>query len=181
MPCSQVDPNCIECQNLTNGGDPTAYSNQGFNCLQCSPGYVLNNSICELTTPPPPTPTNQTCGYGILEGTEQCDDGNSLNSHGCSLLCIVEVNFICTNIYNNISQLTSKCLYTGTIYLNIIDIQKSDSANQINILIDIRTKRYAFVGHSRFGKDGCLVKYDKFWILLSCAELRWDLYYCSPL
>ncbi len=143
MSCSQVDPYCIKCQNLTNGGDPAAYSNQGFNCLQCSTGYVLNNSICELTTPPPPpppTPTNQTCGNGNLEVTEQCDDGNSLNSDGCSLLCIVEVNFICTSVNNNMRQLTSKCLYTGNIYLNIIDIQKSDSANQINIVINYGPK-----------------------------------------
>ncbi len=38
------------------------------------------------------------------------------------------------------SQLTSKCLYTGTIYLNIININKSDSANQIHILIDYGPK-----------------------------------------
>lgn len=70
---------------MTNGGDPAAYSNQGFNCLQCSLGYVLNNSICATS----PTPTNQICSNGILEGTEQCDDGNSLNADGCSLLCMI--------------------------------------------------------------------------------------------
>lgn len=51
MSCSQFDPYCVKCQNLTNGGDPAAYSNQGFNCLQCSLGYVLNNSICATSLP----------------------------------------------------------------------------------------------------------------------------------
>lgn len=32
------------------------------------------------------------CGDGSINGEEECDDGNNLDSDGCSALCIVEVN-----------------------------------------------------------------------------------------
>jgi cysteine-rich repeat protein len=31
------------------------------------------------------------CGNGILEGSEECDDGNNLNGDGCSSLCKNEI------------------------------------------------------------------------------------------
>ena len=31
---------------------------------------------------------NQTCGNGVKEGTEQCDDGNKVNGDGCSEICV---------------------------------------------------------------------------------------------
>ena len=31
---------------------------------------------------------NQTCGNGVQEGTEQCDDGNKTNGDGCSEICV---------------------------------------------------------------------------------------------
>jgi MYXO-CTERM domain-containing protein len=30
------------------------------------------------------------CGNGVLEGTEQCDDGNLVSGDGCSALCSIE-------------------------------------------------------------------------------------------
>lgn len=35
------------------------------------------------------------CGDGILQGDEQCDDGNTLSFDGCNALCQVEVDFRC--------------------------------------------------------------------------------------
>jgi cysteine-rich repeat protein len=32
-----------------------------------------------------------TCGNGQLEGAEQCDDGNTVNGDGCSLICRFEL------------------------------------------------------------------------------------------
>ena len=32
----------------------------------------------------------QTCGNNVIEGTEQCDDGNNLNGDGCSAICELE-------------------------------------------------------------------------------------------
>ena len=37
-----------------------------------------------------------TCGNGILEGLEGCDDGNTLDGDGCTSTCEVELGFACT-------------------------------------------------------------------------------------
>lgn len=73
-------------------------------CSQCSAGYIpnANGSACVVE----PCNTSCTCGGfvlplvngscstlcgdGIKAGTEQCDDGNLLNSDGCSSLCVTE-------------------------------------------------------------------------------------------
>ncbi|CAD7701100.1 unnamed protein product [Ostreobium quekettii] len=36
------------------------------------------------------------CGDGILEGTEECDDGNKASHDGCSKVCTVEQGYICS-------------------------------------------------------------------------------------
>ncbi len=38
------------------------------------------------------------CGNGIREGTEQCEDRNSLSGDGCSASCAVEAGFTCTGV-----------------------------------------------------------------------------------
>ena len=39
---------------------------------------------------PDAAPPNPVCGNGALEGTEQCDDGNTANGDGCSSTCTTE-------------------------------------------------------------------------------------------
>jgi cysteine-rich repeat protein len=36
-----------------------------------------------------------TCGNGVLDGTEQCDDGNLESGDGCSRICQIESNYDC--------------------------------------------------------------------------------------
>ena len=36
-----------------------------------------------------------TCGNGVLDGTEQCDDGNADSGDGCSKICQIESNYDC--------------------------------------------------------------------------------------
>lgn len=49
----------------------------------------------EGTPVPPPT---QTCGNGVTEGTETCDDNNTNNGDGCSATCQIEVpSAVCGN------------------------------------------------------------------------------------
>ena len=38
------------------------------------------------------------CGNGILEATEQCDDGNTVNKDGCDSTCLIEFNLAKCNI-----------------------------------------------------------------------------------
>ena len=40
-------------------------------------------------------PATSNCGNGVLDQSEQCDDGNSENSAGCSRICQIENNFEC--------------------------------------------------------------------------------------
>ena len=43
------------------------------------------NNTVSVEFPPKPS----VCGNGIVEGTEQCDDGNTQDSDGCSSICIL--------------------------------------------------------------------------------------------
>jgi cysteine-rich repeat protein len=38
-----------------------------------------------------------TCGNGVIDPGEQCDDGNTVNGDGCNALCQVEANWLCPN------------------------------------------------------------------------------------
>jgi cysteine-rich repeat protein len=40
-------------------------------------------------------PATSNCGNGVLDQSEQCDDGNSESSDGCSRICQIENNFEC--------------------------------------------------------------------------------------
>ncbi|TMA57855.1 MAG: DUF4215 domain-containing protein, partial [Deltaproteobacteria bacterium] len=46
------------------------------------------------------------CGDGLVEGSEQCDDGNTANGDGCSSICTLESGFSCSG---NPSVCTSAC------------------------------------------------------------------------
>ena len=58
--------------------------------------------VVKLDALPPATPdagvdrpSGGTCGDGIIERSEQCDDGNTTSSDGCSRICQIEANWDC--------------------------------------------------------------------------------------
>lgn len=55
-------------------------------------------------------PTNLcvTCGDGFLQGSEVCDDNNTVSGDGCSPACYVESGWICESPLNNF-DLKSLC------------------------------------------------------------------------
>jgi len=55
-------------------------------------GIVRLNDDDGLRDPAPanPTPTDPVCGDGVIEGGEQCDDGNTNPGDLCSATCIIE-------------------------------------------------------------------------------------------
>jgi len=55
-----------------------------------SPAWLLL-TLGALLTACPGTDEDALCGNGIVEGSEQCDDGNTRNDDGCSNLCTVSV------------------------------------------------------------------------------------------
>ncbi|MFA7718138.1 MAG: myxococcus cysteine-rich repeat containing protein, partial [Candidatus Absconditabacterales bacterium] len=48
-----------------------------------------------------PSACMTTCGNGIQEGTEACDDGNTDNGDGCSSICIVESGYTCSSDFTS--------------------------------------------------------------------------------
>lgn len=47
--------------------------------------------VCIADTPTPtPTPVGPFCGNGLVEGLEECDDGNNADGDGCSSTCELE-------------------------------------------------------------------------------------------
>ncbi|CAK71225.1 unnamed protein product (macronuclear) [Paramecium tetraurelia] len=81
----EIDPIQPECQNDCQVCD-------GANCLLCKPDYILENKKCV------------SCGNGIVNKDEECDDGNRINSDGCSNQCKIEENWNCIESYSLLSQ-----------------------------------------------------------------------------
>jgi len=42
-------------------------------------------------------PAGGVCGDGVVDGNEQCDDGNTVSGYGCSVTCTTESNAKCGN------------------------------------------------------------------------------------
>ena len=40
-------------------------------------------------------PTAGVCGDGVVDGNEQCDDGNTVSNDGCSSTCAVQSGYTC--------------------------------------------------------------------------------------
>jgi len=58
-----------------------------------------NSTAITIVLPPTPDASadvaQSTCGNGVLDGTEQCDDGNTVSGDGCSKICQIESNYDC--------------------------------------------------------------------------------------
>jgi len=61
-----------------------------------SDSYKSGNMI--VTIPVPPV----TCGNGAREGTEQCDDGDTISGDGCSASCTIESGWNCNSATPNV-------------------------------------------------------------------------------
>ena len=55
------------------------------------------------------------CGNGTVEAGESCDDGNTVNSDGCSSTCAIETGFSCNNVaLGESSACVPQCLVCHT-------------------------------------------------------------------
>jgi cysteine-rich repeat protein len=54
-----------------------------------------------------------TCGNGNLETGEECDDGNLIDSDGCSKACKIEGGFTCSTQTNPDTQPCTQTIYSG--------------------------------------------------------------------
>ncbi|HEY5285246.1 MAG TPA: DUF4215 domain-containing protein, partial [Polyangia bacterium] len=80
---------------LASGGQPTLGSNGGGGGSTSSGAGGFSVII---TTPDAAIdqPAASKCGNGVLDPSEQCDDGNSENGDGCSRICQIENNYDCS-------------------------------------------------------------------------------------
>ncbi|MFC1730257.1 MopE-related protein [candidate division KSB1 bacterium] len=69
------------------GGDCviTAYKKDDSHVADCESTNAYDNSVCCGFTP-----VTRVCGNGIVEGTEECDDGNQISGDGCSATCLID-------------------------------------------------------------------------------------------
>lgn len=73
------DPNCDEC--ITYNA-----SQLRGECTSCLPNYGIQDGVnCFLSL----------CQNGVIDGTEECDDGNSLSNDGCDSGCFIEPGYTC--------------------------------------------------------------------------------------
>lgn len=54
---------------------------------EAPPGKLLRNQADNVTVKGPTVPCDLSCGNGIVEGGETCDDGNALDGDGCDANC----------------------------------------------------------------------------------------------
>jgi len=64
------------------------------NCT-IEPGYVCDDSCAEYNCDRKSSCREPECGDGVMEGPEECDDGNTDNGDGCSSTCHVEPGYKC--------------------------------------------------------------------------------------
>ena len=70
-----------------------------FTCVNMLSGTCGDGSCSggeTTTTCPEDCPATATCGNNVIEGTEACDDGNTVTGDGCSATCTIESGWICT-------------------------------------------------------------------------------------
>lgn len=103
--CANCDSTCLTCSDGTASG-----------CLSCNAtlNRILVGSTCVLGA--------SICGDGLLGIGEECDDGNTVNSDGCSSACLVEPNHNCTN--NVVAIPVSTCFYSSPLQLSLSYVYK---------------------------------------------------------
>ena len=99
----ECDPKCIGCKGPTTEDciscQPWAFTLSIVNselkkCVDCEEVRGLLTKEDELTKE---RRCEEICGDGITVGwSHECDDGNLINGDGCSSLCIVEEDFVCS-------------------------------------------------------------------------------------
>lgn len=85
------------------------------------------------------------CGDLIINSTEQCDDGNTLNRDGCDSACVVEQYYQCYAVATVFGySYTLYCAYTHQIDLTLISLEKLNYANTIKAIVSITQYQETF-------------------------------------
>ena len=85
--------------------------------------------IATLSTATPPclAPASPTCGDGLTDAGEQCDDGNVLGGDGCGATCEVECGYTCVEELNESGSAPSICtLACGN---GVVDVEMGEECD----------------------------------------------------
>jgi cysteine-rich repeat protein len=122
---------------MERGCDQTCMPMQGFQCSfpygqiskccrPCPVGFTCDgNDVCVSS-----------CGNGVVDPGEQCDDGFVTDGDGCSSKCLVESPYICTNTPGQASVCGIKIIITAqgtcpTDYNDLVNLGKKIVARNI--------------------------------------------------
>ena len=81
-------------------------------------GLVVNLDVRPPADAGVDRPAGGTCGDGVIERSEQCDDGNTVSGDGCSRICQIEANWDCPTA-------GQPCHYLGTCGNGILTSNKA--------------------------------------------------------
>ena len=91
-----------------------------------STGIIVNFDARPLTDAQASRPGGGTCGDGVIERDEQCDDGNTTNGDGCSRICQIEANWDCPTEGH-------PCKYVGNCGSGVLTSNKAcDDGNTVS-------------------------------------------------
>jgi cysteine-rich repeat protein len=79
------------------------------------------------------------CGNGIVQGAEECDDGNEASKDGCAG-CRIEVDWMCNS---SVPSTPSVCSYAGQLELSLKTITKQEDSNSLMISFTLKTGQNA--------------------------------------
>lgn len=114
--CSSAITNCIEC-NSSSYCDACISSDYEFE--------PISNQCVSVDS--------QRCGDGIVQSTEECDDGNADDKDGC-FNCYVEADWMCNN--TAVSG-PSVCSYVGKLELTPETIIKVEGENAVKVVFKL--------------------------------------------
>jgi len=63
----------------------------------CTANAECSSDVCDMTEAPPLCEPAGSCGNGVLDVPEGCDDGNTTTGDGCSNVCLLEDGEPCAN------------------------------------------------------------------------------------
>jgi len=91
-------------------------------------------------TPTPTTPTVAECGNDVVEGTEECDDGNTIGGDGCAANCTNETRRLCTFGTGTGATVQTKLFaiplsFTGNQTLTTGGVRSDDPAQIVPVII----------------------------------------------